>query len=180
MKNTEKTECELILSHVKDVYAGKMLKMSEVPCSHLSTDNCKMLCLFIGDNPESTTYGKMKGIFEYQDGRIFLFSWHIHEPNQKYASLSNHMTNIEQLVVKYDEKHDFTFVDHEDLTLFGNEAFMLYTPTHTLSGEDYGLRMLMKSIKAWAVKEQLCKKLRSTDKAHIKWSDSYYKRKSED
>jgi hypothetical protein len=90
-----------IIEHVRDVYTGKMLNMSEIPCSHLSTDDCKMLCLFVGDNPQSTWYGKMKGIFTYKDGRVFGFAWHIHEPNQKYAHLSNEMREIEELVKKH-------------------------------------------------------------------------------
>lgn len=68
------------------------------PCSELSTDDCKMLRLYIVNNPESYMFGAMYGIFEYE-GDIYQFTWHIHEPKQRLASLSNRMTNIKQLIV---------------------------------------------------------------------------------
>lgn len=48
-------------------------------------------------------------------------------------------------------------------------AFHLYTPDSSLTGFDLSLRKLMKSIKAWAVREQLCKQIRRFDNKHLKW-----------
>lgn len=40
-------------------------------------------------------------------------------------------------------------------------------------GEDYDLRILMQTIKKWAVEEQLCKKIRKTDKKHMEWQKTH-------
>ena len=43
------------------------------------------------------------------------------------------------------------------------------TITDTLDGFDLHLRKLMHSIKAYAVSEQLCKRIRKYDRKHLKW-----------
>ena len=59
----------------------------------------------------------------------------------------------------------FSFED----TLFGLEAFFIYTPYDSLTtNDDKALRILMKSIKSFAVKEELCKKIRKMDKKYLK------------
>lgn len=119
-------------------------------------------------NPESYMFGKMYGIFEYE-GNIYKFTWHIHEPKQKFASLSNRMTNIEQFIVK--RKDDFEFVS-TTMTKTGHRAFWINTPDNYLDGFDLSLRKLMKSIKAYAVSEQLCKQIKKFDNKHLKWIDT--------
>lgn len=141
------------------------------PCSELSTDDCKMLRLYIADNPESYMFGKMYGIFEYE-GDIYQFTWHIHEPKQRLASLSNRMTNIEQLIVK--RKNDIEFIS-TTMTKAGCKAFWLYTPDNYLNGFDLSLRKLMKSIKNYAVSEQLCKQIKKNDHKHLEWKDKQEK-----
>lgn len=123
-----------------------------------------MLRLYIGKNPKSHMYGKMIGFFRYQDGKTYKFTWHVHKPKQKYASLSNRMTDIEEILSSDDDG----CMKHIE-TGFGNKAFWLHTPIDTLSNEDYDLRILMQNIKQWAVKEKLCKSFYKTDKLHTAW-----------
>lgn len=161
------------ISHIKQAYTGSLCKMREIPCAQLNTETCKMLGLFICDNHESYTYGYMHGIFEYKDGRIFDFTWRIHTPKQKYAHLSNRMTNIQQIITKYYKIADYNAVEHINTDFGSKGAFWLYTPLNSLTGEDYDLRILMQTIKKWAVEEQLCKKIRKTDKKHIEWRKTH-------
>ena len=96
---------------------------------------------------------------------LYSFSWHIHEPNQKLASLSNRMTNFSKLVVK---TRSFDYVA-EEMADSGHKAFWLYTPDSYLNGFDLSLRLFMKKIKEYAVSEQLCKKIRKLDQKHLAW-----------
>lgn len=164
---------DTILSHLDHVFTGNMIQMESIPCEHLSTESCKMLRLYIGRNPEKTHYGKMKGVFAYKDGRIFEFTWHIHEPKQKFAHLSNQMTEIQEIIKVHNEKYDYDYIDHRHVN-FGTKAFWLYTSTNTLSDDDYDLRILMQTIKKWAVKEQLCKSFYKTDKQRIAYINKHY------
>ena len=141
-----------------------LLGLSAVDCGSILTDDCKMLQLYIGDNPESYSFGKMYGCFEYNND-LYSFSWHIHEPNQKFASLSNRMTNFSKLVVK---TRNFNYVA-EEMADSGHKAFWLYTPDSYLDGFDLSLRLFMKKIKEYAVSEQLCKKIRKLDQKHLIW-----------
>ena len=158
-----KNDKQFILEFCDDCYSG----LHRVDCSQLSTDNCKMLRLYIAENPESYIFGKMYGIFEYQN-ELYKFKWHIHEPNQKFSSLSNHMTNFEKMISKYDKKHDFRYVMCQP-SYDGHKAFWLHTPDDILDGFDLHLRKLMRNLKTYAVSEQLCKKIRKFDKKHLKW-----------
>lgn len=168
-KNNLDNEC-YILKHVDKVYTGSKLNMTSVPCEQLTTNACKMLRMFIGFDPCSYGYGQIYGVFKYKDDRIFGFKWNIHRPKQKYASLSNRMTDIFEYSIA--QKYDFPFVNREEFTEFGAEAFWINTPTKSLTGEDYDLRILMQTIKKWAVKEQLCKKIRKSDKKYMNWQNN--------
>lgn len=141
-----------------------LLELSAVDCGSILTDDCKMLQLYIGDNPKSYCFGKMYGCFEYNND-LYSFSWHIHEPNQKLASLSNRMTNFSKLVVK---TRSFNYVA-EEMADSGHKAFWLYTPDSYLNGFDLSLRLFMKKIKEYAASEQLCKKIRKLDQKHLAW-----------
>ena len=144
MANTELLE---EIGSIIDVLKSKN-KAKQVACKDLSTDKCKMLYLILCDNPNSYSFGKMYGYFEYEN-QIYKFTWHIHEPNQKIASLSNRMTET------------------------GHKAFWLYTPDSMLDGFDYDLRQLMHNLKTYAVKEQLCKHIRKSDAKHIKFMSTH-------
>ena len=166
-RNFEKTVTDIDeIDYLRQIYTNQILKMTEIDCSSISTENCKMCCMFIGDNINSGAYGQIKGCFKYEDNRLFVFDWNIHQPNQP-AKLSNRMTNIKEFVKKYDARFNLEYFSFED-TLFGLEAFWLNTPDDSLTtNEDKDLRLLMKSIKSFAVKEELCKKIRKMDKKYL-------------
>lgn len=74
---------------------AEALYMTPVDFSEISTDNCRMLWLNAGFKPKCSQYGNMLGGFLYvPTGKIYNFRFHIHEPGQKIASLSNRMTSI--------------------------------------------------------------------------------------
>lgn len=166
-RNFEKTVTDIDeIDYLRQIYTNSILRMTEIDCSSISTENCEMCCMFIGDNIYSGAYGQIKGCFKYEDNRLFVFDWNIHEPNQP-AKLANRMTNIKEFVKKYDARINLEYFSFED-TLFGLEAFWLNTPDDSLTtNEDKDLRLLMKSIKSFAVKEELCKKIRKMDKEYL-------------
>ena len=154
---------KFILDFCDDCYGN----LHRVDCSQLSTNDCEMLRLYIAEKPESYMFGKMYGVFKYKN-ELYKFLWHIHEPNQKMASLSNRMTNFDKMIVQYDEKHDFRYVVCRPSDT-GHKAFWLYTPDDMLDGFDLHLRQLMHNLKTYAVSEQLCKRIRKFDKKHLDW-----------
>ena len=170
-RNFEKTVTDIDeINYLRQIYTNQILKMTEIDCSSISTENCKMCCMFIGDNINSDAYGQIKGCFKYEDNRLFVFDWNIHQPNQP-AKLANRMTNIKEFVKKYDARINLEYFSFED-TLFGLEAFWLNTPDDSLTtNEDKDLRKLMKSLKSFAVKEELCKKIRKMDKKYLQFKE---------
>ena len=170
-RNFEKTVTDIDeINYLRQIYTNSILRMTEIDCSSISTENCEMCCMFIGDNIYSGAYGQIKGCFRYKDNRLFIFDWNIHQPNQP-AKLSNRMTNIKEFVKKYDARFNLEYFSFED-TLFGIEAFWLNTPDDSLTtNEDKDLRKLMKSLKSFAVKEELCKKIRKMDKKYLQFKE---------
>ena len=72
----------------------KSLKLTEIKdLNRLSTNNITVICAGIGLNIESPQYGDILGSFIYED-EIYEFRFHVHKPYQKYAQLSNKMTNV--------------------------------------------------------------------------------------
>ena len=170
-KNFEKTVTNVDeIDYLRHMYTNSIHKMTEIDCSSISTENCKMCCMFIGDNIYSDAYGQIKGCFRYKDNRLFVFDWNIHKPNQP-AKLANRMTTIKEFVKKYDARLNLEYFSFED-TLFGLEAFWLNTPDDSLTtNEDKDLRKLMKSLKSFSVKEELCKKIRKMDKEYLQFKE---------
>lgn len=166
---TNEHDKQIILDFCTKCYDHSLYgSLCRKPCSNLSTEDCKMLRLYIANDPESYMFGKMYGIFKYE-GDIYKFTWHIHEPKQKFASLSNRMTNIEQLIVKQKDESEFVSTA---MTKTGYMAFWINTPDNYLDGFDLSLRKLMKNIKAYAVSEQLCKQIKKFDHKHLKWEEN--------
>lgn len=150
---------------------AEALYMTPVDFSEISTNNCRMLWLNAGFKPKCSQYGDMLGRFLYiPTGKIYSFRFHIHEPGQKIASLSNRMTSIEEICEEIIDLPSGPFVDIKRRpTTFGHKAFWLYTPIDTLENqEDRDLRQLMQSITAYSRKMQFCQKLRKTDKKYLK------------
>ena len=151
---------------------AEALYMTPVDFSEISTDNCRMLWLNAGFKPKCSQYGNMLGGFLYvPTGKIYNFRFHIHEPGQKIASLSNRMTSIEEICEEIIDLPSGPFADIKCRpTTFGHKAFWLYTPIDTLGNqEDRDLRQLMQSITAYSRKMQFCQKLRKTDKKYLKY-----------
>jgi len=166
-KNFEKTVTNMNeIDYLRRIYTNSILRMTEIDCSSISTENCEMCCMFIGDNIYSGAYGQIKGCFRYKDNRLFVFDWNIHQPNQP-AKLANRMTDIQEFVKKYDASLNLEYFSFED-SLFGLEAFLNYMSYDSLTGnDDKDLRLLMNSIKSFVVKEELCKKIRKMDKKYL-------------
>lgn len=166
-KNFEKTVTNMNeIDYLRRIYTNSILRMTEIDCSSISTENCEMCCMFIGDNICSGAYGQIKGCFRYKDNRLFVFDWNIHQPNQP-AKLANRMTDIQEFVKKYDASLNLEYFSFED-SLFGLEAFLNYMSYDSLTGnDDKDLRLLMNSIKSFVVKEELCKKIRKMDKKYL-------------
>lgn len=163
------TDKEVILNFIDECYCD----LHRIDCSNLSTDDCEMLRLYIAENPKSYMFGKMYGVFEH-DGILYKFLWHIHEPNQKFASLSNRMTEFQMLVIQTSHS-GFKFITTRPAEN-GHRAFWLNTPNSYLDGFDLSLRKLMHSIKTYAVSEQLCKRIRKYDKHHLAWREEMNKK----
>ena len=62
--NFEKTVTNMDeIDYLRRIYTNSILRMTEIDCSSISTENCEMCCMFIGDNIYSEAYGKIKGCF---------------------------------------------------------------------------------------------------------------------
>lgn len=147
--------------------------------NELSTPFCQLLWLFVGLNPESLQYGDMLGGFLYKpEGRIFTFRYHIHRPKQKYATLSNKMTDLTEIVEKtYNIEGKSVTMHEETPTEFGQRAFWLNTPMSALEGDDEKhLRHFMTCITKYSREQDFCHRLRKTDKKHIAYMDAYEER----
>lgn len=152
--------------------AAERLHMTLIDFTEISTEYCKLLWLNAGFDPKCSQYGSMLGGFLYvPTNKIYSFRFHIHEPNQKIASLSNRMTSIEEIKENIIDLPDGPFIDIKCRpTTFGHKAFWLHTPIDTLENqEDRDLRQLMQSITAYSRKWQFCQKLRKTDKQRLKF-----------
>lgn len=151
---------------------AESLHMTPINFTEISTKQCKMLWLNAGFEPKCSQYGSMIGGFLYvPTDKIYSFRFHIHKPNQKFASLSNRMISIEEICEEIIELSDGPFIDIKcKPTIFGYKAFWLHTPTDTLENqEDRDLRQLMQSITVYSRKMQFCQKLRKTDKKRLKY-----------
>ena len=166
--------------------AGKNLKLTEITdIDKLSTDKCQVIYMAIGLNIQSTQYGEILGSFIYKPtNEVYQFRFHVHRPKQQHASLSNQMTNIEQVIFKEipipDTKNpEKTFLDFKiAYTDFGKMAFWKATPTSTLTGTHYDLRTLMTNIQAYSQKKKYCYVLRKTDAKRLAYLDSTANTKS--
>lgn len=138
--------------------------------SELSTPFCQLLWLSIGLNPESMQYGDMLGGFLYKpEGRIFTFRYHIHKPKQKYANLSNRMTDLAEIVKKTYNVYGKDITLQEEMpTTFGQRAFWLHTPMSALESDDEKhLRQIMTNITQYSREQEFCRRLQKTDKKHL-------------
>ena len=171
---------EEIIKHMDSIYASNDMNMESVEtveCDALSTDTCKMHRLFICRNPECGYYGEMKGLFEYKDGRMFLFHWHVHSPNEKAKdSHVNTMKTIEecQFVTDVYANGNTTSYVQQIETDFGANALMRENTIHDLKNVDFDLRLLMFSIRWWTVKKHLCVSFHVTDKQHLEWLERIF------
>lgn len=160
-------EYEKVRIDVRDTY-----KYTDVDPDNFKATDIKVLFFMICMEPESPSYGKATGAFiykneqVYQDERVYQFYYNIHTPYSKGPHLSNQMTCINRVVLN--NRHGITTIKFEE-SCFGSMAFWIHTPMDCLTPEARSLRELMKSLQSYCRKENLCKRLRKTDKAHEKW-----------
>lgn len=153
------------------VYTGSQLKMTSIEYVRMfSTNDIKVHRMYIGLNPESSQYGDMIGIIEYQN-RFYRFRFHIHRPNQGSPHLSNKMTCLDSIHVQKIHDIDFVYYSKE---AFGEAAFWTYMPLETLkqiNDGSYELRLFMQKLIEYSRREKLCQRLRKTDKQHIAYKN---------
>ena len=132
----------------------------------LSTDMCTVHCAYIGLDVKSSMYGEIQGVFTIKNkpDQIFEFMFHVHEPMQKYAHLSNKMKNMYKLVEK--QWREYTSIER-DLMEFGYKAFWLYTPDDLLNDDEKIIRNLIRSVTKYSREKDYCKTLRKTDKKRL-------------
>lgn len=159
----------LNMTELYDIYENDM-QMEKLPVNELSTQDIKLLAVFIGKNPKSCVYGEIIGFFE-KNNKIYKFQYHVHKPKQRYPQLSNKMTLIKEIAKN---KRGYTT---EIPTDFGTKAFWDYTPMSYLKklGDENAciLRELMNKITEYSRKHELCKYFRKMDKQAIKENPLY-------
>lgn len=134
----------------------------------------EMISMLIGKDIKSSQYGYILGFFKY-DNEFFEFRYHIHTPNQKYAILSNKMTNLEHIVLKHTniESCKFAYIDriHDEYSYKFAQAFWDYTSLKALTEQPaaYALRILMQNITAYSRQQQFCKYFAKNDKKRLKY-----------
>lgn len=163
--------------------AGQRLKLTEITdIDKLSTNKCQVIYMAIGLDIQSTQYGEILGSFVYKPtNEVYQFRFHVHRPKQLHASLSNQMTNIEQVIFEEIQipGSKETFLDFKiAYTDFGKMAFWKATPKSTLTGTHYDLRTLITNIQAYSQKQKYCYTLRKTDAKRLAYLDSTANAKS--
>lgn len=163
--------------------AGKNLKLTEITdIDKLSTNKCQVIYMAIGLDIQSTQYGEILGSFIYKPtNEVYQFRFHVHRPKQQHASLSNQMTNIEQVIFE-----EISIPDSKEMFLdfkiaytdFGKMAFWKATPTSTLTGTHYDLRILIRNIQVYSQRKKYCYTLRKTDAKRLAYLDSTANTKS--
>lgn len=147
---------EDILTYLRHAYTSPNMQMEEIECKHLSTENCEMLCLFIGTD-SSPFHGKMKGVFQYKDEHIFVFTWHLHR-SADACSLTNQMTELQELKMLHSDELNFDYYDLQP-TSFGCEAFWKFLKDKEMDTEEArDLRVLMKKMKTYILDKKLIRK----------------------
>lgn len=144
----------------------KDLKYTNIDPASITADDIHVLYFMIGLDPESVGYGMGTGAFVYKDGRVFCFHYTIHTTHTKGPHVSNTMDYIDEIIL--DKKYGIPLPRTVNSS-FGYKAFWLYTPMKLLDDDAKCLRQLMESVKAYCRKEELCRKLRKTDKKHNEW-----------
>ena len=167
----------LIKQYNEDNKALNMISVQDSDKETISTENCKLLWLHVALDPNSSQYGYILGGFLYiPTDQVFAFRYHIHRPNQKYASLSNRMMTIEEMFEKTESINgdEYIFFERHQVG-FGQRAFWINTPDDILkTNEEKDLRKLIRNITAYSRKMDFCKKLRKIDKKHVEWLQSIY------
>ena len=165
---------------------GQKLRLTEITdIDKLSTNKCQVIYMAIGLDIQSTQYGEILGSFIYKPtNEVYQFRFHVHRPKQQHASLSNQMTNIEQVIfeeisIPGPKNSEKTFLDFKiAYTDFGKMAFWKATPTSTLTGTHYDLRILIRNIQVYSQKKKYCYMLRKTDTKRLAYLDSTANTKS--
>ena len=150
---------EIVEERKKDGY-------TEFDADQFSTDRVSCLAALAQLVPGMQLYGHMYLYIEYGKD-IYVITWLIHQPMQKYASLSNRPRWIKQLVWNVSNRvPDFEYWSLED-TSFASGAFWLNTPDRYLAETDRDIKQVFRKTRSWCARNQMCAKLKKTDRKHI-------------
>ena len=116
----------------------------------------EILKAYLGRNPGKYYFGKILAVLCYNDTRYFKVIFHVWRPHQ-VSALANRMTSISELVSSTHLGCSYLETIETD---FGKKAFWLYTPDSELDAESLELRTVARELKAYSVKNQLCKEFR--------------------
>lgn len=138
----------------------------------LSTNKCQILYAHIGLDIRSPYYGKIVGAFMYKDwfehepNAIIEFVFHIHEPNQGRASLSNQMQSVDKISMLYMPDGEERFFANNQQ--FGKLAYK-HIPEKYLTDDDLALYQFTKNLRAYSRKHNCCSIFRKSDKQHLQY-----------
>lgn len=168
METTYSAEIQAIIDEEEEIRKDirEQYKYTDVDSGNFTATDIRVLYFMVCLEPKSTCYGRGLGAFVYKDDSVYRFHYNIHTTYSKGPHLSNKMTSISRIIMR--ERHGIAATERLE-TSFGRKAFWMHTPDDCLNPEEKALRELMKSLAVYCRKEDLCKKLRKTDKAHEKW-----------
>lgn len=142
------------------------IDLNSLPIPEDCQEKIRMLYFMICLDPESTSYGKGKGAFVYNEEAVYQFTYNIHTPTRKGPHQSNQMDNIQQVVWFVDG--EFESVKCVE-TNFGARAFLDNTSSNWLDTESYMLLLLIKAVQMYCRGMDYCRILRKKDRAHEEW-----------
>lgn len=145
---------ELVDTYFPEDYLG----MKSIPVSGKVGQRFEILKAYLGKNPGRNYFGKILAVLRYNETRYFKVIFHVWRPHQ-VSSLANRMTVICELVAQPHLGYSESYLESVE-TEFGKKAFWLYTPDSELDDESLELRAVAKELKAYSVKNQLCKEFR--------------------
>lgn len=131
----------------------------------LSTKDLSCVTAVYDMNPDTVQFGQLYAFYAYAEGTeeeaCYKLDWCIRRKWNTRPELSNRPVNIHEIrVAKF---HEVRFADTVD-TNRGSEAFLMYTPTKSLTGFNRDLRKSMLAIRRFVAENRLCRKIRELEK----------------
>lgn len=144
-----------ILELIEQQYRPGYLGARELPVTGPVQEDVEIIRAYLCDDPDKPFFGDIIAVIEAH-GRYFQLVFHVWREHQT-PSEANRLSEIQELVIK--TTCGIEYLDKAE-TGFGTRAFWWYTPDKGLDEDSLALRAVAKRLKAYSVRNGLCKQFR--------------------